>query len=173
MSRMRSVMALAFLVLFTATGPSAATNGFKVLHSFCKTCGNGTHAWKGLVMDASGNLFGITFDGGGDGSLGTAFELKRSDNGKYSFVALHSFYYDGSEGTHPYSSLIIDVHGNLYGVTLQGGAQGKGAAYELVKTDKGEWPAKVLHTFCSKSDDCRDGNGPGVGLSYVGMMSGQ
>ena len=35
---------------------------------------------------------------------------------------LHSFTNTGADGQNPWSSLVLDTHGNLYGTTLNGGA---------------------------------------------------
>jgi hypothetical protein len=49
-----------------------------VLHSFCSltNCPDGVGPFAGLIMDAAGNLYGTTFDGGAYG-YGTVFEIVR------------------------------------------------------------------------------------------------
>jgi uncharacterized repeat protein (TIGR03803 family) len=58
-------------VVFALSGSS-----FELLHRFCAetNCTDGKYPYAGLVMDASGNLFGTTRGGGKFGG-GTVFEL--------------------------------------------------------------------------------------------------
>jgi len=74
----------------------------------------------GLVRDKSGNLYGVTQQGGsgscGNSSCGTVYKLE--PNGKETL--LHSFT-GGSDGSAPIGSLTIDESGNLYGTTNVGG----------------------------------------------------
>jgi len=81
-----------------------------------------------LVMDASGNLYGTT---SGDGSLlsGSVFKLTRS-NGAWSYRSLHDFT-GGADGGTPYSSLVLDADGNLYGTASAGGAYGEGVIFKI------------------------------------------
>lgn len=44
-------------------------------------------------------------------------------------TALASF--NGTDGQHPEASLIVDVHGNLFGTTPSGGASNMGTVYEI------------------------------------------
>ena len=44
-------------------------------------------------------------------------------------TTLHSF--TGDDGAHPQSSLIADPAGNLYGTTINGGAQDAGTVFQL------------------------------------------
>ena len=44
---------------------------------------------------------------------------------------LHSFANDRVDGNNPYSSLIFDAAGNLYGTTWAGGAYNYGTVFEL------------------------------------------
>jgi len=46
----------------------------KVLHSF-NTSGGGTYPYAGLILDAAGNLYGTTYEGGARG-YGVVFEIK-------------------------------------------------------------------------------------------------
>ena len=46
-------------------------------------------------------------------------------------TVLHSF--DGTDGRDPYSALIMDNKGNLYGTTDSGGANNRGTAFKLDK----------------------------------------
>jgi uncharacterized repeat protein (TIGR03803 family) len=46
-----------------------------------------------------------------------------------SLITLHSF--NGTDGSNPETGLVADSAGNLYGVTLQGGAYSGGTAFEL------------------------------------------
>jgi uncharacterized repeat protein (TIGR03803 family) len=75
-------------------------------------------------MDASGNLYGTTFNGGA-ASDGTVFELAA---GSTTITTLASF--DGTNGAYPLAGLIADSSGNLYGSTA-GGASGYGTVFEL------------------------------------------
>jgi len=81
----------------------------------------------GLVMDAAGNLYGTAYVVGRHGQ-GEIFELSPSANG-WTFTDLHDF--DVSDGTGPQGDLGIDNNGNIYGVTVGGGAHGYGIIWEI------------------------------------------
>jgi uncharacterized repeat protein (TIGR03803 family) len=76
---------------------------------------DGGNPFEGLVRDAKGNLYGTTEVGGTSG-LGTVFKV--SSKGKE--TVLHSFT-GGANGRIPFTALVWDTKGNLYGTTEQGG----------------------------------------------------
>jgi uncharacterized repeat protein (TIGR03803 family) len=82
----------------------------------------------GVVFDASGNLYATT-GGGGTYGAGTVLELKSAGNGNWLPNVLQNF--NGSDGSYPFASLILDRAGNLYGTTYQGGAYGWGTVFEI------------------------------------------
>jgi uncharacterized repeat protein (TIGR03803 family) len=77
-----------------------------------------------LVMDSAGNLYGTTLADGAFGN-GAVFKLTPS-NGSWTYTSLHDFS-GGSDGGYPYSNLVFDPDGNLYGTASTGGT---GAACE-------------------------------------------
>jgi uncharacterized repeat protein (TIGR03803 family) len=101
---------------------SPLTHALTAVASFTPATGRGT---GGLVADASGDLFGVTqYDGtSGDGAI---VEVAPG-SGAITVVAS----LDSSVGNHPQGSLTIDAHGDLYGVTEEGGPLGWGGVFEL------------------------------------------
>lgn len=83
----------------------------------------GTYPYDSLTADSSGNLYGTANEGGAYGptgpygGYGTIFEVAA---GTHAVTALASF--DGTNGANPYSNLVADSSGNLYGTTYNGGA---------------------------------------------------
>jgi uncharacterized repeat protein (TIGR03803 family) len=110
------------------------TGAETILHSFTGGADGGNPV-AGLILDAAGNLYGTTFYGGVVPTGGMAFKL--SSCGKE--TVLHSFTGGPGDGLNPYSGLVRDAAGNLYGVTNYGGSNsceappysGCGTAYEL------------------------------------------
>ena len=82
-----------------------------------------------VTMDAAGNLYGTTVDGG-SGEVGGIFELVKSSTG-YTFHLLYSFENTPVDGATPQAGLIMDSAGNLYGTTELGGAMEGGTVFEL------------------------------------------
>ena len=123
----------------------------KVLHSF----GNGTDGegpLGGLILDASGNLYGTTYGGGTYNPGGTVFELSPNGDGSWTETVLHSFglFPDGAE---PWGGLTFDKAGNLYGTTSTGGAYPNGGTvFELTPNGDGTWTETVLHSFGNVPD---------------------
>ena len=140
---------IAIATLLTAT--QAFGQHEKFLHSFGSTGTDGTQPRAGLVMDASGNFYGTTSTGG-TGGIGTVFEISPKTGGGWSYKVIHNFANNGLDGNYPNGSLIIDASGNLYGTTRQGGFQGLGMVFEMVKGSAGTWTEKVLHGFRDSND---------------------
>lgn len=154
---------------------SASAYTLKTLHSFCTeaNCGDGDTPLAGLLMDASGNLYGTT-ELGGKYNSGLVFKLiPNAKKTKYTEHILHSFCSTAGcpGGAFPsYASLIMDVDGNLYGTTGGGGKFGAGVIYKMRPLAHG-WAYGAIHSFCAKTN-CTDGSDPEVALAYAGQASG-
>lgn len=100
----------------------ASAQGFRLLYSFGNVNVDGASPRAGLTRDASGNLYGTTWTGGGSQSgNGTVFKL--APDGMETL--LHAF--QGGlygDGNWPSGSLVLDGSGNLYGTTAAGGVDG-------------------------------------------------
>jgi len=97
---------------------------------------------EGIIFDQSGNIVGITNEGGQNG-VGTIFELTPSSGG-WSETTLYFFAY-GSGGNYPAAGLVEDAVGNFYGGTLFGSGEG-GVIFELSPSNGG-WVYTVLYNF--------------------------
>lgn len=131
-------------------------------HGLIKPIG-GQSPYGGLVMDAAGNLFGTTV-GGGDAQTrdGVVFKLTPTQKGEWKETIIHDFpkprYHDGEL---PYTGLLIDASGSLYGATLDGGGEqelhcadfdGCGVVYKLSPSSSGKWTETILYAFQGSSD---------------------
>jgi len=107
-----------------------------------------------LVEDTKGNLYGTTSQGGvtggACGSLGCGVVFKLDTTGKE--TVLYSFAGEPTDGADPMAGLILDVSGNLYGTTSQGGTSNFGTVFKLDTTGK----QTVLYSFTGKPTDGAD-----------------
>jgi uncharacterized repeat protein (TIGR03803 family) len=127
-----------------------AKNGtFTILHTF-QGGADGADPQPGLLMDATGNLFGTALKGG-TSENGTIFKIAKDGN----YTVLHSF--TGKDGANPNGGLVSDAAGNLFGTTQLGGRFHLGTVFELVPAGK----LKVLHAFTADLD----GASPLAGLT--------
>lgn len=110
----------------------SSPNGWKekVIYSFTGGA-DGKYPYAGLVFDNKGHLYSTTQAGGTYGE-GTVFELIRTSSG-WSETVLHSFNGNSQpEGAEPYSGVVFDSQGNLYGTTSAGGGvEGSGTVFKL------------------------------------------
>jgi uncharacterized repeat protein (TIGR03803 family) len=104
-----------------------------VLASFNST--DGKLPASGLIMDAAGDLFGTT-ENGGASSGGTVFEIVKSGS-SYSSTPTVLVSFNVTNGADPYSSLIMDAAGDLFGTTIYGGASNDGTVFEIAKSGSG------------------------------------
>jgi len=109
-------------VVFKLAPPAQAGGAWTetVLYSFTGGT-DGGYPVGGVIQDAADNLYGTTLFGGLDSSYcsfdcGVVFKLDTAGNetALYSFTGL-------ADGNNPYSGLIQDAPGNLYGTTGYGG----------------------------------------------------
>ncbi len=105
--------------------PSGSNWTYTVLYSFT----GGSGPWDSLVMDQNGNLYGTTF-GGGANSLGSVFKLTPTPQPPWTYTSLHDFT-NGSDGAHPFSNVVFDTSGNLYGTASSGAQYGYGVVWEI------------------------------------------
>jgi len=158
-----SMFALTQVLL--APGPLEARSSkasYKVLYSFQgQPDGAGS---TGVIVDASGTLYGTTTDGGTgtctndyNPGCGTVFAV---DSGGQETL-LYSFTGYKTDGDFPVASLVRDSSGNLYGTTSEGGAHNVGTVFK-VDTSGTE---TVLYSFCPGGFPCTaDGMYPHAGV---------
>ncbi len=149
----------------------SAGGGFteSVLFSFDGT--DGEFPTADLIMDAGGNLYGTT-QNGGSFSEGTVFELTPHAGGTWTESILWNFD-PGSTGTkdgiEPVAGVIMDAGGKLFGTTALGGANFKdgasiddgGTAFMLTPpaTVGGSWTESILWNFGKGKDGVDLGGG--------------
>jgi uncharacterized repeat protein (TIGR03803 family) len=133
-------------VVFKISAPHKET----VLHSFTGSGGDGEYPLAGLVRDAAGSLYGTTANGGvyggacGGFGCGTVFKVNSAGRE----IVLHRF--TGSpDASTPYSGLVRDEAGNLYGTTFSGGQYGFGTVFEINK----DGDESVLYSFNPSNGD--------------------
>jgi uncharacterized repeat protein (TIGR03803 family) len=145
-----------------------------VLYSFnpSKHSGDGSGPQAGLVFDSKGNLYGTTQYGGNSSGTGTVFELSPNPSGGWTETVLYQFCLVGgncTDGSTPYSSLVFDQQGNLYGTTFAGGT-GNGVVFELSPNGQGGYIEAVIHSFAGGV-----GGGSvltGVAIDHAGNLYG-
>jgi uncharacterized repeat protein (TIGR03803 family) len=113
---------------------------FSVLHAF--NGDDGEFPEHGVVRDQEGNLYGVTAFGGASDD-GTVFKLAPDGT----LTTLHSFT-GGADGGFLYGGLDIDKDGNLYGSTVEGGANGHGTVFKLA----GDGTLTTLYDFTGGAD---------------------
>jgi uncharacterized repeat protein (TIGR03803 family) len=103
-----------------------------ILQNFCENCTSGYHPQQTMILDANGDLYGNTYQGG-TLMKGVAFELSPIGGGQWTEAVLYNFCSVGAclDGEYPYGPMLFDAQGNLYGVTGDGGQYGGATAYEL------------------------------------------
>jgi uncharacterized repeat protein (TIGR03803 family) len=119
------------------------SNHETVLYNFAGGS-DGANPYGGLIRDSAGNFYGTTSAGGSPVcQCGTVFKLS-SSNKK---TVLYRFR-GGTDGAIPWSGLIRDSQGNLYGTTSSGGTNNYGTVFKLSSSGK----ESVLHRFQAGSD---------------------
>jgi hypothetical protein len=104
----------------------------------------------GVVFDAAGNLFATSVSGGQNG-CGTVFKLSHNSDGTWSEKNLVDFDC-GSGGSFPVGGVTLDIAGNVFGGTTQGGNFGNGVIFELTPDSDGSYTEKVIHHFTGGND---------------------
>jgi uncharacterized repeat protein (TIGR03803 family) len=135
-----------------------------VIHTFNGT--HGSNASPGVIADATGNLYGVTRDGGTD-TYGVVYKLTPPAAGqtKWTETTLYTFPGFGAHGANPTGGLLFDSNGNLYGTTSMGGLGGDGVVFELKPPAPGhtQWTEQPLYNF---PEGGADGAEPGARLVF-------
>ncbi len=119
--------------VFKFSCPSTMT----VLHAFDYSSStnkyDGSQPFGSLIFDSAGNLYGTTRAGGtpssGSANAGMIYELVAPSFS--TFNQLYAFNGNSPIGSEPYSGVVFDTAGNLYGSALYGGTKNYGSVYKL------------------------------------------
>ena len=155
-----TILFLALACVRLASPPNAAAaSSSKIIYSFAGGA-DGANPESDLIMDAAGNLYGTTYEGGM--GCGTVFELSRVKDGWKQRV-LYSFGNVSNDGCGPTAGLVFDSTGNLYGTTGGGGIpncneNGCGTAFKLAPNSRGGWTESILYSFTDSNGDGRNPN---------------
>ena len=128
-----------------------------VLYSF-QGGNDGSTVFDGVIFDHAGSLYGTTINGGGStncpSGCGTVFQLNppSAPGRAWTETVLYSFE-GNTDAANPYSGVIFDHAGNLYGATNGGGNAncfgGCGTVFQLVPPPApgDPWTETVLYAF--------------------------
>jgi uncharacterized repeat protein (TIGR03803 family) len=126
-----------------------------VLYSFGGPTGGGSSPYSGVIVDATGVVYGTAYSGGA-GHYGVVFALKPPAAGQTAWTeqVLHAFTDANGDGGVPFAGLIEDTHGALYGTTAFGGDPvcKCGTVFKLTPPPAGQsiWTQTVLYKFTGR-----------------------
>src|ERR1700682_4770320 len=121
-----------------------------VIHAFTGGKDGSVGSLGSLLLDAKGNLYGVTELGGTYGA-GAVYKLSKTPQGPWKTTILYEFK-RMPDDANPYGGLIFDNAGNLYGSTYYGGASGVGAVFQLIPGPDGQWQENILYNFQGGTD---------------------
>ncbi len=147
-------------------------NAPTIVYSFCSQsgCTDGSNPFTGLALASDGNFYGVTAEGGSDGTYcgltgygcGTVFRITP----KGVLTTLYTFCTQSGcmDGGIPQGQLIQASDGDLYGTTDVGGDQqfggnGQGTVFKISLKGK----LTTLYRFCP-GNSCTDGIDPTAGV---------
>jgi uncharacterized repeat protein (TIGR03803 family) len=145
----------AFTLFTLALATMAWADKETVLHAFNGTAG-GTNPTT-LVMDSTGNLYGVLTGGGSTnchqlGGCGSIFKLTKGSGGAWTKSVIYLFT-GGADGASP-TGIIMDSTGNIFGIAEEGGntacSAGCGVVFALTQT-AGVWTETPIFTFTGPS----------------------
>jgi uncharacterized repeat protein (TIGR03803 family) len=146
-----------------------------VLYTFTGDDGEGPTG--PLTLDSAGNIYG-TLSLAGEANGGEVYELVPNGEGGWGELSLYAFcsLSKCADGSTPYSGVIFDQQGNLYGTTADGGGVendtcplGCGTVFKLTPNGRGGWTESVIYSFKGKGD----GAGPaGLIFDQAGSLYG-
>lgn len=152
-----------------------------VLYNFKGGSEDGATPHDSVLMDSAGNLYGTTTEGAGGQcgrGCGIVFELTPAASGPWTETVLHKFA-GGTDGAAPFSGVIFDAAGNLYGTTTAGGIYGAGTVYKMSPSGGGSWSETVIYNFSGRPNGGApyaapvfDGAGNLYGTTYEGGTAG-
>jgi uncharacterized repeat protein (TIGR03803 family) len=157
-------------VVFKLTHKPDGTWTEHVLYQF--TGADGLFPSAGVILDAAGNLYGTTYNGGLPCGCGNVFKLAPNPDGTWTEHVLYQFRSENEHLPHlPVGGVILDAAGNLYGTTSSGvSCVFCGVVFKLAPNPDGTWTEHVLYSFT----DGLDGGQPdaGVILDAAGNLYG-
>ena len=107
--------------------PSGQGWAFSIVYAFNSSDNNGEYLTAPVSLDANGNLYGTNFEC--PGYRGSVFKLTLSNN-SWTETVLYRFT-GGSDGGFPWSNVVMDANGNLYGTASDYGADNNGVIWEI------------------------------------------
>ena len=140
MGAARAALAL-MAVAMLGVAQQAQARGLTVLYNF-EGSSDGGDPFASLIRAHAGNLYG-TADYGGTSFAGAVFKVAPDGTE----TALYSFS-GGADGAQPFSALVRDKGGNLYGTTTMGGSANAGVVFKLAP----DGTESVLHNFTGGTD---------------------
>ncbi len=123
---------------------------------------NGANPWGDLNIDASGELWGTTSNGGTYG-YGVVFELTPNGSGGWIYNVIHNF--NSTDGAYPaYGRLVFGKKGHVFGTTEIGGTNDTGTVFTLIPGAGGSYNFTSIYSFGPELNG--DGNFPCGGLRF-------
>ena len=156
-----------------------------ILHTFPGNRSDGGYPVGTLAIDAAGNLYGVTEQGGSGpcntilgAGCGVVYRLSPGVNNTFSYTILYNFGvgFASDDGNYPNAGVVLDSAGNLYGTTQFGGDFfcDCGIVYQLQPNAQPPWTEHILYTFIGISQGGSDVSFPAssVALDRNGNIFG-
>ena len=156
---LRGAVTLAVLSALLIVARPAQSQTESVLYNFT-SIPDGANPYGGITFNG-GNIYGTTYNGGANG-FGSVYQLSPNGSGGWNETVLYSFCPAGGgcvDGQNPpFSTLLFDSKGNIYGTTFSGGANGNGVVFQLTPSGN-TWTEKVAYSFGAVPDAQNPVNG--------------